>query len=98
MEHCDVLIVGGGPAGSSLALALGKAGYDTVVLDRQTFPRDKVCAGWVTPPIFRSLQIDTTDYCQGRVLQPIHGFRIGVIGNSDSETYAREHPDRKSVV
>jgi flavin-dependent dehydrogenase len=93
MEHCDVLIVGGGPAGSALAQGLVKGGYNTVVIDRQVFPRDKVCAGWVTPPILRSLQIDTTDYRQGRVLQPIHGFRIGIIGGSHIETY-----DRSSVI
>ena len=92
MEYCDVFIVGGGPAGSSLALALGKAGYDALVLDRQTFPRDKVCAGWVTPPILESLQIDTMDYRKGRVLQPILGFRIGIIGNLDTESYVRENP------
>ena len=89
MEHCDVLIVGGGPAGSTLAQGLVKAGYDTVVIDRQVFPRDKVCAGWVTPPILHSLQIDTTDYRQGRVLQPIHGFRIGIIGSGLLETHDR---------
>ncbi|MGH8120703.1 MAG: NAD(P)/FAD-dependent oxidoreductase, partial [Gammaproteobacteria bacterium] len=92
MEHCDVLIVGGGPAGSSLALALGKAGYDSIVLDRQAFPRDKVCAGWVTPPILHSLQIDINDYRRYLVMQPIQGFRIGIIGASETETYAREHP------
>ena len=92
MDQCDVLIVGGGPAGSSLALALSKAGYDSVVMDRQTFPRDKVCAGWVTPPILHSLQIEIKDYCQNRVMQPIHGFRIGIIGDSATETYARDHP------
>jgi len=92
MERCDALIVGGGPAGSSLALALGKDGYDCIVLDRQTFPRNKVCAGWVTPPILASLQIDIHDYCQNRVLQPIHGFSIGIIGNSETDTYARGHP------
>ena len=92
MEHCDVLIVGGGPAGSTLAQGLVKAGYDTVVIDRQVFPRDKVCAGWVTPPILHSLQIDTTGYSNKRVLQPIHGFRIGIVGNQETETYARGHP------
>ena len=92
MEHSDVLIVGGGPAGSSLALALGKAGFSCVVLDRQTFPRDKVCAGWVTPPILQALQIDINDYHQNRVMQPIHGFRIGIIGDSKTATYARGRP------
>jgi flavin-dependent dehydrogenase len=89
MEHCDVLIVGGGPAGSSLAHGLVKTGCNALIIDRQFFPRDKVCAGWVTPPILRSLQIDTSDYSQGRVLQPIHGFRIGITGSNQIDTYDR---------
>ena len=51
MDTCDALVVGGGPAGSSCARALERAGLDVVVLDRASFPRDKVCAGWVTPEL-----------------------------------------------
>ena len=49
MDACDVLIVGGGPAGSSCAWGLRSAGLDVAILDRQTFPRDKICGGWITP-------------------------------------------------
>ena len=49
MDQCDVLIVGGGPAGSSCARALGYG--DVVVMDKMTFPRDKACAGWITPAV-----------------------------------------------
>ena len=51
MKQVDVLIVGGGPAGSTLAWALRDSGLDVTILDKQTFPRDKVCAGWVTPAV-----------------------------------------------
>ena len=44
MTTCDVLIAGGGPAGSTCAWALGQAGLDVVIVDKATFPRDKVCA------------------------------------------------------
>ncbi len=50
-DRCDVLVVGGGPAGSSCAFGLRDAGLDVVVVDRAHFPRDKVCAGWVTTQI-----------------------------------------------
>ena len=41
----DVVIIGGGPAGSVCGYLLKKAGVDCVIVDRATFPRDKICAG-----------------------------------------------------
>jgi geranylgeranyl reductase family protein len=78
-ERCDALVVGGGPAGSSCAWKLVQAGLDVLVLDKQTFPRDKVCAGWVTPPVMESLGLDLEHYRHERVLQPITGFRTALI-------------------
>jgi flavin-dependent dehydrogenase len=72
-----VLIVGGGPAGSSCARALVRAGLEVVVLDRAVFPRDKVCAGWITLAARDALELDLDDYRRGRTLQPFTGFRTG---------------------
>ena len=58
VAHCDAVIVGGGPAGSTCARVLRRAGWSVVVFDRARFPRDKVCAGWVTPGVFRLLELD----------------------------------------
>ena len=85
MQTADVLIVGGGPAGSSLAWELRDAGLDVLVMDRQTFPRDKTCAGWVTPQVMDELHIDPALYAKERVLQPILGFQIRRIGNAPSQ-------------
>ncbi len=82
MDSCDVLIVGGGPAGSACAWALRNRGCDVVVMDKAAFPRDKVCAGWITPAVLDELRIDSREYAQGRVLQPITGFLTGTIGGS----------------
>jgi menaquinone-9 beta-reductase len=62
MRSCDVIIVGGGPAGSSAAWRLKAAGADVVLLDRERFPRLKLCAGWITPEVVRDLAIDLDAY------------------------------------
>jgi flavin-dependent dehydrogenase len=82
MEACDVLIVGGGPAGSSCAWKLRGRGLDVLVLDKAAFPRDKVCAGWITPAVLDELEIDPGQYARGRVLQQISSFRAGRIGGA----------------
>jgi flavin-dependent dehydrogenase len=80
IESCDVLVAGGGPAGSACARKLREAGLDVVLLDKAQFPRDKVCAGWITPPILDALGLDPADYARDRVFQPIRAFRAGSIG------------------
>ena len=79
MDRCDVLIVGGGPAGSSCAWALRNSGLDVVVMDKAAFPRDKVCAGWITPAVIEALQLDTAEYRRQHTFQPITGFRVGLL-------------------
>ena len=86
MDACDVLIVGGGPAGSSCAWKLRDSGLDVVVLDRAVFPRDKICGGWITPEVLAALDIDPAEYAREHVLQPITAFRTGRIGGGSLET------------
>jgi flavin-dependent dehydrogenase len=45
----DVVIVGAGPAGASLAVWLGRAGYEVVLIDKARFPRDKACGEGLMP-------------------------------------------------
>jgi len=45
MQNSQVLVVGGGPAGSSAAYFLAKAGIEVILLDKDKWPRDKVCGG-----------------------------------------------------
>ena len=51
----DVIIVGAGPAGASLAAKLAITGVDTLLLDRAYFPRDKVCGDFVGPAALAEL-------------------------------------------
>jgi flavin-dependent dehydrogenase len=84
VERCDVAVVGGGPGGSSCAFGLRGSGFDVVVLDRAEFPRDKVCAGWITPQICAALGIEPEDYRKERVMQPIRGFSIARQGDPET--------------
>lgn len=86
MDACDVLIVGGGPAGSSCAWKLRGSGLKVVILDKERFPRNKVCGGWITPAVVDALELDLEDYRTGRVLQPITAFRTSRIGDPPVET------------
>jgi menaquinone-9 beta-reductase len=52
-RDADVIVVGGGPAGASTAWSLATAGIDVLVLDRARFPRDKVCAEYLSPQASR---------------------------------------------
>jgi len=92
MDHCEVLIVGGGPAGSSCAWKRRAAGVDVAVIDKAAFPRDKVCAGWITPQVIDERQLDIRAYRAGRTFQPITGFRIGVIGSTRAIDIAYHRP------
>src|SRR2546430_17364857 len=49
MEVVDVAIVGGGPAGSTCAAFCAAAGLRTVAIDREKFPREKVCGDCINP-------------------------------------------------
>ncbi len=93
METCDALIVGGGPAGSTCAWQLAQNGLDVLLLDKAIFPRDKVCAGWITPAVLQALQIDPMAYARGRLLEPISAFRTGLIAGTEVET---RYPDTVS--
>ena len=76
----DAVIVGGGPAGSTCAGALRRAGWDVILIDRARFPRDKVCAGWISPEAFALLNFKPAEYEQaGLTLQPITAFRTGLM-------------------
>ena len=60
MEIFDVAIIGGGPAGSSSAAFCARAGLHTLVLERERFPREKVCGDCINPscwPVLERLAI-----------------------------------------
>ncbi|MCF2128570.1 geranylgeranyl reductase family protein [Strepomyces sp. STD 3.1] len=51
----DVIVVGAGPAGSTTAYHLAKAGLDVLLLEKTAFPREKVCGDGLTPRAVKQL-------------------------------------------
>lgn len=68
----DVIVVGGGPAGSCTAWALAQAGVAVTIVDRAHFPRDKPCAEYLSPQASRILHamgvLDTVEQAGGAEL------------------------------
>jgi len=52
----DVLVVGAGPAGAAAATTLARAGQSVAVVDKATFPRDKICGDGLTAGALRQLE------------------------------------------
>ena len=47
-EVYDALVIGGGPAGSTTAILLARAGWSVLLVERQEFPRPKVCGEFLS--------------------------------------------------
>jgi geranylgeranyl reductase family protein len=58
VERFDAIVVGAGPAGSTTAYRLARAGARVVLVDRARFPRDKPCGGGLTLRAVRELPVD----------------------------------------
>ena len=78
--QADVIVVGAGPAGSATAAHLARCGLDVLLLEKATFPRDKICGDGLTPRAVKqliSLGIDVNgeDWHRNKGLR-VYGGRV----------------------
>ena len=79
MERFDVLVVGAGPAGSSVAIHLARGGARVLLADRARFPRDKPCGGGLTGRAVRHLPCDVSSVVEHVVDRFV--LRVGYRGS-----------------
>lgn len=66
-RQTDLLVVGAGPAGSASAAWAARAGIDTLLVDAETFPRDKPCGDGLTPRAIAELDaLGLAGWLEGR--------------------------------
>ncbi|GGQ28721.1 geranylgeranyl reductase family protein [Streptosporangium pseudovulgare] len=74
----DVIVVGAGPAGSTTAFHLARAGLEVLLLEKTTFPREKVCGDGLTPRAVKQLiamgiDIDAPGWIRNKGLRVVGG-------------------------
>jgi geranylgeranyl reductase family protein len=76
-QSYDIIIVGAGPAGITLAYELGKRGIGVLVLEKEKLPRYKCCAGGVTSKAAKLLNFDISEVVEDVIYEVNFTFNLG---------------------
>jgi flavin-dependent dehydrogenase len=95
MKAVDLVVVGGGPAGTSLAIAAGRAGLSVDLLEARHHPRDKACGEGIMPSGVRALaRLGFSDGCGGQRYWGVRyrGFGVDVVANFPPDAGEQPQP------
>lgn len=106
----DVIIVGAGPSGAYLGYMLARDGYDVLMVDKETFPREKVCGGGISNKTVELLEFDISSVVERRivgayltyqnrdtVVKDIEGRSGVTVTRSKFDALILEHASKKGV-
>jgi len=82
----DIVIVGGGVGGATLAYELGSLGVDVCLLERCKLPRYKPCGGGLTPRAIKELPVDIREVVEVECHEASMEFRTRVICKKESSS------------
>jgi len=82
----DCIIVGGGPAGSSAAYHLAKAGREVLILEKAALPRYRPCSGAVSPSVADWFDFDFSPAIDGKVRRVRYTWKLGDAIDAELET------------
>jgi len=102
----DAIVVGGGPAGSTAAALLSKKGRRVLILEKETWPRDKTCGDAISGKSLKILhelglveKIERSDHCRtsGMVFSAPNGKAVSIPFRSDGNGISRGYVCRRQV-
>jgi len=76
-QSYDVIVIGAGPAGATLAYGLAKRGIGVLVLEKEKLPRYKCCAGGVTSKAAKLLDFDISEVVEDVIYELSFTFNMG---------------------
>ncbi len=84
-NYYDIIIVGAGPSGATLAYELAKQGIDIIVLEKEKFPRYKCCAGGITHKVLKLLDFDISAVIEETIfdIRFLYKFEKSYLGHYD---------------
>jgi menaquinone-9 beta-reductase len=97
MNTYDVIIIGGGPAGSTAAIRLAEHGIKVLVLEEKRMPREKLCGEFITPESFPTLKrLGVMKQMMDAGAQKITSLRLVVASGKSVHTQISEMSDVES--